>query len=72
MKWIKCSDQLPESKDGLVLAYFADTGSIETVHIQDYFDDITNGIDENGVQLYTKWYLSQNVTHWFALPDPPE
>ena len=69
--WINVNDRLPESKDDSVLVFFADTGCIETVHIQDYFDDITNGFDDNGNQLYTKWYKSQNVTHWMELPAPP-
>ena len=71
MKWIKCKDKLPELKDDNVLAYFSETGSIETVHIEDYFQDITAGrID--GVQMYTKWYQTVNITHWMPLPIPPE
>lgn len=54
-----------------MLVYFAETGSIDMVHRQDYFADITNGVDKDGKQQYTKWYLSQNVTHWMVLPDPP-
>jgi len=71
MKWVKCSDRLPEPADDSVLVYFSETGSIETVHIRDYFDDITAGFDGEGNQRYTKWYLLQKVTHWMALPDPP-
>lgn len=70
-KWVDVNHQLPESQDASVLVYFAETGSIETVHIQDYFDDITAGTDDGGNQLYTKWYKSQNVTYWMALPDAP-
>lgn len=72
MQWIKCSEKLPDLIDDTVLVYFAKSGSIETVHIQDYFSDITAGLGEDGEQLYTKWYLSQNVTHWMLLPAPPE
>lgn len=72
MEWIKCTDKLPERSDDSVLVYFAETGSIETVHIHDYFDDITAGIDGDGSQLYSKWYMSQNVTHWMPLPNPPD
>lgn len=65
--WISVKEKLPESEDNLVLAQF-NNGSIETVHIQDYFDDITAGLDENGNQLYTKWYISQGVVAWQPLP----
>lgn len=69
--WISVDDELPDSCDDSVLVYFAETKSIETVHIQDYFDDITNGKDDDGNQRYTKWYMSQNVTHWMPLPRAP-
>lgn len=69
--WIKCSDSLPELKDDSVLVYFSN-GGIDMVHIQDYFADITNGVDMNGNQLYSKWYTRQGITHWMALPDSPE
>lgn len=71
--WISVEDRLPESKDDSVLAYWADNGGMDMVHIQDYFDDITAGIAEDGfTQLYTKWYISSGVTHWMPLPEPPE
>lgn len=71
-EWIKVSERLPESKDDSVFAYWAHNGGMDMVHIQDYFDDITNGFDDGGNQLYTKWYLSSGVTHWMPLPAPPE
>lgn len=77
-EWIKCSERLPESKDDGVLVYFGlpdHSGfcghGVETVHIQDYFDDITNGLDADGNQLYAKQYLSMGITHWMPLPAPP-
>lgn len=71
MKWVKCTDELPELTDDGVLVFFSETGSIETVHRQDYFADIGAGHDEHGNQKYTKWYLTQKVTHWMPLPEPP-
>lgn len=81
-EWIKCSERLPESKDDLVLVYSATGGQIkpngfpiggyDAVHIQDYFDDITCGLDKDGNQLYTKWYLSQGITHWMPFPELPK
>ena len=70
-KWVNVEKELPESIDGSVLVYFAETGSIETVHIQDYFDDIGAGLDGDGNQIYTKWYKTQDVTYWMALPEAP-
>ena len=69
--WVCVNDKLPEIKDDSVLAYFSENGGIDMVHIEDYFADITAGISESGEQLYTKWYLSQGVTHWMPLPEPP-
>ena len=67
MEWIKCSDRLPESKDDSVLvcsvsgsaegSYGFPKGGFDMVHIQDYFDDVTDGFDENGKQKYTKMYI---------------
>jgi hypothetical protein len=70
-EWIKCSERLPESEDNSVLAYWPANGGMDMVHIQDYFDDITDGLDDEGNQLYTKWYLSSGVTHWMPLPPAP-
>jgi hypothetical protein len=71
-KWISVDDRLPKLKDDSVLGYFSNIGSVEMIHIEDYFQDITDGFDENGQQLYTKWYLHQVITHWMPLPPPPE
>jgi len=70
--WISVETRLPELKDDGVLVHF-DNGSIETVHIEDYFKPITSGIVD-GVQTWTRWYLHHEpkVTHWMALPDPPQ
>ena len=73
-KWISVKDRLPKSKDDSVLVYFGDCTikGIDMVHIQDYFDDITNGLDGYKKQLYTKFYINQGITHWTLLPEPPE
>lgn len=66
---IKCSDRLPELCDASVLVcsttgadgwpnYGFPKGGYDMVHIQDYFDDVTDGFDEDGNQKYTKMYLS--------------
>jgi len=69
MDWISVDDRLPEIKDDSVLATFPN-GGVDIIHIEEYFKDITNGHDEEGRQEYTKWYLSQGVTHWMPLPEP--
>lgn len=72
-QWISVDDRLPELKDDSVLAHF-ENGSIETIHIEDFFKTITNGFDADGNQLYTKWYLHHEpkVTHWQTLPAAPQ
>ena len=80
--WIKCSERLPESRDELVLVcsttgadgwpnYGFPKGGYDMVHIQDYFDDVTDGLDEDGNQKYTKMYLSAGITHWMEYPALP-
>lgn len=76
MNWIELNtgnDTLPELRDDSVLAHF-ENGSIETVHIEDMFKDITDGLNEKGQQQYTKWYLNHEpkLTHWMELPKPPQ
>jgi hypothetical protein len=81
-EWIRCSERLPELKDDSVLAYADGTsvhagdhawpkGGMDMVHIQDYFGDVTCGVDPAGTQLYTQMYLSRGVTHWQPMPVPP-
>lgn len=71
-QWVSVEERLPEIKDDAVLVYFDKYDGIELVHIQDYFADITAGVDAEGEQLYTKWYLTVGVTHWMPLPPEPE
>lgn len=70
--WIKCSDELPEIGDYSVLVYFSKYGDVDMVHVVDYFSNITDGLDSDGNQLYTKWYLHRKITHWMPLPEPPK
>lgn len=82
MNWVSVNEALPESKDDSVLVCSVDgskcddngfpEGGIDFVRIQDYFDDITAGPDENGNQLYTKRYIEMGITHWMYLPELPE
>jgi len=44
-EWIKCTDREPHLSDRSVLMHFAN-GSIETVHVEDFFKPITNGVRE--------------------------
>lgn len=69
--WVLCADSLPELGDYSVLCYFAETDAVEMVHVEDYFRDITAGLDEQGNQRWTKWYLSVGITHWHEMPLPP-
>jgi hypothetical protein len=68
-EWVKCTDREPYLSDRSVLMHFAN-GSIETVHVEDFFKPITNGI-KDGAQQYTKWFINHDpaCTHWMELPD---
>lgn len=71
-EWISVEDRLPELVDGGVLVYFSRTDAVETVNIEDYFRQITAGLDDAGNQKHTLWAISQGVTHWMPLPPPPD
>lgn len=60
LKWteILSDDDLPDLKDDSVLAYWPATGAIEMVHIEDWFGEITSGLDDEGNQKYTRWHNS--------------
>lgn len=64
-------DILPTIGDYSVLVVF-ENGSKETVHVEDFFGDITSGMNEDGSQRYSKWYIGHNpkLTHWAYIPDP--
>lgn len=70
-EWIKCKDALPTPFDGGILVYFEANDAIDLVNCEDYFKEITAGLDENGDQKWTRWYLSQGVTHWALCIAPP-
>ena len=69
--WIRIEERTPEIGDYSVLVWFED-GDWAMAHVEDWFGDITNGLDENGVQQYTKWYLKQHVTHWAYVNTPED
>ena len=71
MIWIRIEERTPELGDYSVLVWF-EHGAWDMVHVEDWFGDITNGLDENGVQQYTKWYLKQPVTHWAYVNTPED
>ncbi|ECG7915035.1 DUF551 domain-containing protein [Salmonella enterica subsp. enterica serovar Typhimurium] len=79
INWIKCSDRLPELIDNLCLVYSSTgggqhgfpVGGYDCVHIQDYFGDVTDGLDESGKQKYTQMYIHAGITHWMPYPELP-
>lgn len=72
MKWFDIKVEEPPLGDYNVLMHFGN-GSIETVHVEDYFRPITSGVID-GVQQYSKWWKDHNpaCTHWMFLPYPPK
>ena len=69
--WVRIEERTPELGDYCVLVWFED-GDWGMAHVEDWFGDIPNGLDENGVQQYTKWYLKQPVTHWVYVNTPED
>lgn len=65
--WVDVATETPELEDASVLVEFPN-GSVDMVHIEDYFKPITNGFDEYGNQLYTCWYITQGITRWHPMP----
>ena len=70
-EWISVAERLPKVGDYSVLAFWSMNGGFDMIHVEQYFADITNGVDDTGKQLYTKWYLQMGVTHWMPLPKAP-
>lgn len=70
-KWISVEEATPTLSDRSVLVQF-ENGSIETVHVQYYFEPVRAGLDAEGNQLWRAWYLVSDpkVTHWQELPEP--
>jgi len=69
--WKDVTKELPVTSDRGVLVYYSVQDTVESVHVEDYFLPITDGVDEEGNQLYTYWYQAQGVTHWLELPLSP-
>lgn len=64
-KWTSVTDKLPEPFVS-VLAYVPDEAPLQTVH-EGYMDP-----DGKWHLVHSFYQLSANVTHWMALPLPPE
>ena len=69
--WIRIEERTPELGDYSILIWF-EHGTWDMCHVEDWFGDITNGLDDNGVLQYTKWYLKQPVTHWAYVNTPED
>lgn len=75
MKWIKCSNELPNREhepdgDYSVIVWFSDYDSWDIAHYQDYFDPMTAGLDEEGNQKYCFRYERMKVSHWSYIDSP--
>lgn len=70
--WKRCLEEEPPLGDYSVLMHFGN-GSIETVHVEDYFRPISDGVDDDGRPVFTKWWMRHEppCTHWMELPEPP-
>jgi len=74
-EWIKCSDRLPDSRRGFILAYFPNVpepfSKIDSIFwdkygsIEGYARDHMKDCDEDDYHEYL-------FTHWMPLPEPPK
>lgn len=74
MEWISVDDKLPE-EDVDVLIYWEAPPTWNCIEIMSRkaWKDEENGIDfENCFHDNRGGYLSEDVTHWMPLPNPPE
>jgi hypothetical protein len=68
MEWIKVEDELPE--EGQKVIYFFEYVGI---HIGKFMKDKDNIGCPYGNTFYGKsGFLTDDVTHWMPLPEPPE
>lgn len=72
-EWVRVEDGLPEIADNLVIGLF-ENGSIETIHIHEWFTYLTSGTDTNGNLTYKRWFevAKPTITHWQPLPSFPK
>lgn len=66
MKWIKCSEQMPEIEDDVLV--YGDLMCCVAYRIDNqYLNQVVPWVLE-----YERKYLHHNPTHWMPLPDAPE
>ncbi len=69
MKWIKCSERLPE-KYKKVIGW--GKPSSECSCVKEDFHAMECMIDSDGEWLYGEYDCEQEVTHWMNLPEEPK
>lgn len=71
-KWIKCSERLPEHNgEFLAICVNIPSPSIVCWNNEEPFSTLTNLGLKKGWWGYGV-YMGTGVTHWMALPEPPE
>ena len=75
-KWIKCSDQLPENDDVVIVFNHKDgvhAGYFDKEEVQGYIEDDGTFFKTNsGWEVYYEWAPYMAPTHWMPLPKPPQ
>lgn len=67
MKWIKCSEQMPEDQSS-VLAY---DSFMKAQVVAEYFPNFDSWCVQD-LDEYDHFIESKDVTHWMPLPPKPE
>lgn len=62
MEWISVEERLPKNQQR-VIYYFELTGA----HVGAYYDSV-----DGPLFVGDKGYLTDDVTHWMPLPEPPK
>lgn len=67
MKWLKCSEQMPELRQEVII-YDEKTGFLQSGMV---FDGTYNS-DSHFVDFNEEYYTMKNPSHWMPLPEPPD
>lgn len=76
MRWIKCSDSLPENDEDVLVYNYKDgigIGYFESDKVQGYYEkDGSYFVTNNGWNVSYEWAPHSGPSHWMPLPPSPD